>query len=137
MSVEMSDIRAGLVTNLKTLGETRQVSEYPLTAPTPPALLVTGFDEIVPTSFGRGSYEIPFLVQGLAGKPTEKGAHIRLDKWLSPFGTLNVWAAIESDTTLGGKVSQCFVTKCDGYQLITVAPGVEYLGTTWHVQIEL
>lgn len=137
MSVEIADIRAGLQTNLKTLGESRQVLEYPTGNPTPPALIVMGFDQIIPITFSRGAYEIPFLVQGLAGKATDKGAHIRLDKWLSPFGSLNVWTAIESDPTLGGKVAQAFVTKCDGYQLITVAPGVEYLGSTWHVQIEL
>lgn len=141
MTVEIADIRAGLAANLETLGESRQVLEYPTGNPTPPSLIVVGFDKTIRTGFGTraggGSYELQFIVQGLAGKATEKGAHVRLDKWLSPFGSLNVWHAIESDTTLGGKVSQCFVTECDGYQLITVAPGVEYLGTTWHVQIEL
>lgn len=137
MAVEIADIRAGLATNLETVSESRQVSAYPHTAPTPPSLLVMGFDKITPITFGRGGYAIPFQVQGLAGKATDKAAHIRLDKWLSPQGSLNVWAAIESDPTLGGKVSQTFVTECDGYQLITVAPGVEYLGSTWHVQIVL
>lgn len=137
MAFEIADIRAGLQTNLKTVSESRQVLEYPTGATSPPALIVMGFDKITPITFGRGGYEIPFLVQGLAGKSTEKGAHIRLDKWLSPQGSLNVWAAIESDPTLGGKVSQTFVTECDGYQLITVAPGVEYLGSTWHVQITI
>jgi len=141
MAVEIADIRAGLATNLETVAESRQVSAYPLTAPTPPSLLVMGFDKIVRTGFGTrsggGSFEIPFLIQGVAGKATDKGAHIRLDKWLSPFAALNVWRAIESDPTLGGTVSSLAVTECDGYQHITVAPGVEYLGSTWHVQIEL
>jgi hypothetical protein len=141
MSVEIADIRAGLQTNLETVAESRQVLQYPTGNPTPPSLVVLGFDKTIRTGFGTragaGSYELSFLVQGLAGLATEKSAHLRLDKWLSPLGTLNVWKAIESDTTLGGKVSQTFVTECDGYQLITVKPGVEYLGSTWHVQIEL
>lgn len=137
MAVEIADIRAALATNLKTLATSRQVLDTPTGNYVPPSLIVMGFDKITPTSFGRGGYEVPFLIQGLAGKATEKSAHLQLDKWLSPFGSLNVWAAIESDPTLGGKVSQAFVTECDGYQLITVAPGVEYLGSTWHVQILL
>src|SRR5690349_15189965 len=116
MSIEIADIRAGLAANLATVSESRQVSAYPHTAPTPPSLLVLGFDQIEPLTFGRSTFDIPFLVQGLAGKATEKSAHIRLDKWLSPKGSLNVWAAIESDRTLGGKVQDLVVTKCGGYQ---------------------
>lgn len=141
MTVEIADIREGLATNLRTISESRQVSAYPLDAPTPPSLIVMGFDKITRTGFGTrvggGSFEMAFLVQGVAGKPTSKSAHIRLDKWLSPFGSLNVWHAIATDPTLGGKVSQAYVTECDGYQLLTVAPGVEMLGSTWHVTIEL
>jgi hypothetical protein len=76
-------------------------------------------------------------IQGIAAAATEKGAQIRLDKWLSPTGSLSVWAAIESDKTLGGKVSNAIVLRCDGSQFITTKAGVEMLGSTWHVQIEL
>ena len=142
MSVEIADIRAGLATNLKTLAQSRQVMAYPTDNQTPPSLIVVGFDEIVRTGFGnpgsgRGSYEIPFVIQGIAGKPTNRSAHVVLDKWLSPLATLNVWGAIESDRTLGGKVSNLSVTRCDGYQEIMLPGGVTMLGSTWHVQIEL
>ena len=142
MSVEIADIRAGLVTNLKTLGVSRQVMAYPTDNQTPPSLIVVGFDQIRRTGFGnpgsgRGSYEIPFIVQGIAGKPTTRSAHVVLDKWLSPLASLNVWGAIESDRTLGGKVSSLAVTECDGYQEIMLPGGVTMLGSTWHVLIEL
>ena len=137
MTLDISDIRAGLATNLQTVAESVQVSAYRMASPTPPSLIVVGFDEITRTGFGMASFEIPFLVQGLAGAATEKGAQIRLDKWLSPLGSLSVWAAIESDKTLAGKVSNVIVTKCDGAQFIETGPGIELLGSTWHVQIEL
>lgn len=136
MAVEIADIRAGLATNLATVGGSRQVSAYPSSAPTPPSLIVVGFDEITPLTFSRLSYDITMNVQGLAGKPTLKSAYIQLDKWLSPQGSLNVWHAIESDPTLGGKVENVVVTGCDGSQIIDVA-GAEMLGSTWHVEITL
>ncbi len=138
----MADIRAGLATNLKTVSGSRQVLAYPTDNQLPPSLIVVGFDSIERTGFGnpgsgRGSYEIPFVIQGVAGKPTVKSAHIVLDRWISPLASENVWAAIEHDTTLGGKVSSLYVTSCDGYQEILLPGGVYMLGTTWHVNIEL
>ena len=137
MTVEIADIRQGIAANLATLGTGQQVSPYPKQAPTPPALQVVGFDSIERTAFGRGSFGLPFQVQGLAGMATEEGAHVRLDKWLSPTATLSVWAALESDQTLGGIVDNLVVLRCDGSQILQVQPGVEMLGSTWHLQIEL
>ena len=138
----MADIRAGLATNLKTVSGSRQVLTYPTDNQLPPSLIVVGFDSVTRIGFGkpgssRGSYEIPFVIQGVAGKPTVKSAHIVLDRWLSPFAAENVWAAIESDPTLGGKVSSLSVTSNDGYQEILLPGGVYMLGSTWHVNIEL
>lgn len=135
MSVEISQIRAGLVTNLKTLSDSRQVSAYQLESPTPASLWVTNPGEIIKTGFG--SYQLSIQVQGAAAASTEKGAQIRLDKWLSPTGATSVWSAIESDKTLGGIVANAIVTRCDGSLFFTGKGGVEYLGSTWHVQIEL
>ena len=134
MSVEIAAIRGGLATNLKTISETRQVSAYRLDAATPPALMVVGFDVV--ERVGMGSFQLGFLVQGLAGAPTDKGAQIRLDKWISPTGSLSVWRAIESDKTLGGVVDNAVVLRCDGAQFIETKHG-EFLGSTWHVQVEI
>jgi hypothetical protein len=134
--VEISQIRAGLVANIKAVvGNTAQVSPYRSHAPTPPTIMVTGFGEVAKVAMG--SWEIDnFLIQGLAGAPTQESAQMRLDTWLSPEGATNIWTAIESDKTLGGIVNNAIVTRCDGAQFIET-PGGEVLGTTWHIQIEL
>lgn len=134
MSVNIDDIRNGLVTNLASITGCQKLP-YRNTNPTPPSLLVVGFDQIQRTAFG--AYVVPMLVQGIAGAPTDKSAQQRLDRWLSPVGDENVWAALESDSTLGGIVDDVTVTGCDGTQPFVLDNGTEVLGSTWHVQIDL
>lgn len=136
-TVEINDIREGLVANLAGIPDCQKLP-YRTGNENPPTLVVWGFDEITRTSFGAGGgAEIPMRILGIAGKTTTKGAQVKLDKWLSPFGATNVWDAITSDPTLGGKVSQVVVLSCDGSQVLTLENGTEVLGTTWHIRIDL
>lgn len=139
MTVEMSAIRAGIIANLASITGC-QKSATRTGNHTPPSLVVTGFDEMDPTTFhagGSGGSSFVMLVQGLAGMPTRKSAEVQLDKWLSPLGSQNVWNALQSDRTLSGTVSNSAVISCDGTQVITLDNGTEMLGSTWHLQIEL
>lgn len=142
MSVEISDIRAGLAANIATVITAGQVSAYRLANPTPPAVLVTGVESIDQTSFGSSSagYEIVMAVQALAGRATDKGSQMLLDQWLSPWGALSVEQAISADRTLGGKVSDVTVLTNDGTQIVDLEGSsglVSVLASTWHVQIDL
>jgi hypothetical protein len=135
VTVETSQIRAGIVANIKaTVGSTAQVTPYKSESPTPPTLQVTGFGEVIKVAMG--SWQMEFLVQGLAGAPTQESAQMRLDGWISPLGSTSIWKAIESDKTLGGIVNNAIVTRCDGAQFLETRGG-EVWGTTWHIQIEL
>lgn len=136
MTVNMQDIRAGIIANL---GSITGCQKSPTRSGnnTPPAIVVTGFDQIEPTTYQRGGHSFTMLIQGLAGKPLAKAAEQRLDRWLLPGGDQDVWAALESDRTLGGTVDTSAVVLCDGTQVITLDNGTEVLGTTWHLQIEL
>lgn len=136
MTVNMEDIRNGIIANLVTIPDC-QKSPFRSGNNTPPALVVTGFDVMEPTSFSRGGHTFTMLVQGLAGAPLKRASEARLDEWLLPGGAKDVWAALESDRTLGGTVDNSAVTECDGTQVITLDNGTEVLGTTWHLQIEI
>lgn len=138
MTVSMDDIRQGIIGNLAVITDCQKVA-YRSGNSTPPALVVAGFDEIDPTAFQRAGHSFTMLIQGLAGEPLKRSAEQRLDRWISPFGDtdVNVWAALESDRTLGGKVDNSAVVGCDGTQVLTLDNNTEVLGTTWRLQIEL
>jgi hypothetical protein len=131
----MGDIRAGLVANLATITGCQKAA-YRTGNATPPALVVAGFGGNI-ERIAMGSWSLELLIQGLAGKTLNSAAERKLDAWLLPGGDQDVWAAIESDKTLGGKVSDLHVSANDGTQILTLDNGTEVLGTTWHVEIEL
>lgn len=135
MTVNMDDIRTGLVTNLASITGC-QKAPYRSGNQTPPALVVAGFGANL-ERVAMGSWAFEILIQGLAGAPLKTSSERKLDRWLLPGGTEDVWAAIESDKTLGGKVSDLHVASNDGTQVLTLDNGTEVLGTTWHVAIEL
>lgn len=132
----MADIRAGLAANLETLGTDIQVSPYRHPSPTPPTVQVTGLDEMEPSAMGGGSYSLTFIVQAFVGTPTDIGAQQRLDDFLFPIGDSSIWAALESDRTLGGAARSSAVIRNDGTQLLTVN-NVQLLGSSWFVQVEI
>lgn len=132
----MAAIREGLAANLAILGPEIQVSAYRQPQPTVPSVQVTGLDEMTPDSMRGGSYSMTFIVQAFVGTPSEVGAQIRLDDFLYPTGDSSIWAALESDRTLGGAAAGSAVIRNDGTQLLTVG-NVQMLGSTWFVQVEI
>lgn len=132
----MADIRAGLAANLETLGPGIQVYAYRHPSPTPPTVQVTGLDEMEATSMGGGSYTLTFIVQAFVGTPSDEGAQRRLDDFLYPTGDSSIWAALESDRTLGGVAHGSAVIRNDGTQLLTVG-NAQLLGSSWFVQVEI
>lgn len=136
---EFSAIRAGIATNLRTLPgvSSEQVSAYRLENPTPPTLQVLGIDSMTPTAFGRGGFTSTWIVQGFVAKTLSRAAQERLDKWLHPDGTESVWAALETDDTLGGVIEQLTVISNDGLTEFQLPNGVELFGSTWTLEILL
>lgn len=141
MAVEMEQIREALVVNLASIPDC-QKNAYRMENPTPPALLVVGFDPITPETMddsdGEGaSYSFEMLIQGIAGKPLAKSAQQRLDRWILPSGDESVWRAIKSRPDLGGIIEDLDVLACDGSQFFTLENGTVVLGSTWHLKIQI
>lgn len=133
MAPTVSAMREGLVANLSTL-DGRQIVPYMLGAPTPPTIQV--FPETVEydRAMHRGYDAWTFVVQAFAGLTTDRGAQISVDEMLEPSGSNSIKAAVESDKTLGGIVSDVRVVSATGYRVYP-SDGGAVLGCEWTVYV--
>ncbi len=143
MSTAVSDIRAGLVSNLRTkFPETDcQISGYVLEAPTPPFFDIEIHQDgnEYDLAAARGIDHWTFLVRGCVARTGDIGSQVTLDNYLESSGGISVKEALESDPTLGGVVEAIHVSHATGPKAIGVAahsqPGNVYHGAEWTVQI--
>ncbi len=133
----LTAIREGLAANLATLTGC-QVSAYLETAPVPPTLHVfpdsaDGVDYHQAMRNGQVTWVL--AVQGIAAG-SDRGAQQQMDKWLAPSGTDSVFAALESDKTLGGAAMDVTVTGNSGYQpYVNPSTGNTVVACTWRVEV--
>jgi hypothetical protein len=76
---------------------------------------------------GETDYSLRAIVLVSEGDSTS--GQDNLDAYLSPTGTSSVYAAVQADPTLGGKVSYAAVIEATGYGL-TNWNGVDYLAVS-------
>lgn len=134
---KLSDIRAGVAARLATISGLRQSDYVP--AQINPPIAVVGWPEEIDydEAMGRGLdvYRIP--IQVLVGTPDNRAANDALEAYLAKTTAedpKSVKGAVESDRTLGGKVSDCVVTRMSGAGGFDYG-GITYLGATWDLQV--
>lgn len=144
MAVTLTQIRAGLATNLNVLIGTSQlqVSAYMLSSPTPPTIHVYPADIDYDLAMHRGLDKWTLTVQAVVGLSSERSAQETLDAYLAPSGALSVKAAVETKgageqtVTLGGLVSDVQVVSCSGYRVYArESGGLPVLGAEWVVVV--
>ena len=133
----LTEIRAGLATNLSSITGCI-VSAYQLSSPVLPCL------HIFPDStdgltyhqaMRNGQVTWVLAVQGIQAG-SDSGSQERLDAWLAPSGDQSVFAALESDTTLGGAAMDVTVTGNTGYQeYVLPSTGNQVIACTWRVEV--
>ena len=130
----ISDLRAGIATNLATISGLRTSATVPDSI-NPPIAVVMPNTINYDTAFARtGGDEYEFLVMVIVGRVDERTAQNRLDGYCSGTGASSVKAAIESDKTLGGKAFSLRVTSLRNYNQVTVGD-VTYLSGEFVVQV--
>jgi len=133
----LTEIREGIAANLSTLTGC-QVSAYMETAPTLPCIHVfpdsaDGVDYHQAMRNGQVTWVL--AVQGIT-TGADRGAQQQMDKWLAPSGAGSVFAALESDPTLGGAAMDVTVTGNSGYQPYTnPSTGSTVVACTWRVEV--
>lgn len=134
----LAGIREGLAANLGSL-KGCQVSAYVLPNPTPPTIEVYP-DAAEGTEYHQamrnGLHIWRLAVRGMVSVNDGVGAQMKLDEWLADTGASSVFAALESDTTLGGLVAQVVVRGHSGYQEYA-RDGLEgsVLAVVWNVDV--
>jgi hypothetical protein len=130
----LSELRAGIATNLATIPGLRTSPTVPDSV-NPPLAVVMPNSINYDTAFARtGGDEYEFLVLVIVGRVDERSAQNRLDGYCTSSGTGSVKTAIEKDKTLGGKAFDCRVTNLRNYNQLNVGD-VTYLSAEWVVQV--
>lgn len=130
----ISDLRAGLATNLATITGLRTSATVPDQI-NPPIAVVMPASITYDTAFARsGGDEYEFTVMVIVGRVDERMAQNKLDAYCSGTGGQSIKAAIESNRTLGGKAFDCRVTTLRNYNQVTVGD-VTYLAAEFVVQV--
>jgi len=119
----MTQIREGLATNLSAIPNI-QASAYMPIAPTPPTVYVFPARIQYEQAMHGGLVEYTFTVQAFVALGLDQGAQMRLDQMLTISGVSSVKASLESDKTLGGLVSDVWVSEMSTYRLVEL-PGVD------------
>lgn len=104
MPTTISELRAGLATNLATITGLRTSAEIP-DNPSPPIAIVQLQRVAFDGAFAKGMTTYDFVVSVVVGRAAERTAQRRLDAFASSSGSSSIKAAIESNRTLTDK---CF-----------------------------
>jgi hypothetical protein len=129
----MSELRAALAVRLATITGLRTSATLP-DQPNPPQAVIYPERVIYDTALGRGSDEYTFIVLVIVGRIAERSAQTSLDAYCNPSGATSIKAAIEGESTLGGKAFDCRVTEMRGQGSLAVGD-VTYLTAEFIVSV--
>ena len=119
----VSQLRAGLATNLATISGLRTSALIP-DAPQPPIAVVIPNAISYDTTFHRGFDTYTYTITLIVGRQSDRTAQTTLDGYCDPTGATSVKTAIESDKTLGGNAQTLRVTDMSTYGSMTIADTV-------------
>jgi hypothetical protein len=131
----ISEIRAGLATNLATIAGLRSSATVP-DNPSPPIAIVNVSSVDYNQSMQRGLTLYNMTVSVIVSRVDERSGQNRLDGYASTSGAASIKNAIESDRSLGGKVFDLRCSELSNVSTVVLAAGdVTYLVADFAVQV--
>jgi hypothetical protein len=130
--VSLSDIRAGLATNLATISGLRTTAELP-DNPSPPIAMVQINNISYDEAFQGGLALYNFTITVVVGRVSERTAQNRLNAFAST-GPGGIKHAVESDKTLGGKAFDVRLQELTSMGAITLGE-TQYMACEFSVQV--
>lgn len=128
----ISELRAGLATNLKTIRGLRVVETLPDVVNPPMAMI--GLSKVQYNQQNQRSMSLyTFQVTVVVGRVSERTAQKALDVLVAP-GSGSIKYAIEVDRTLGGKAFDVFVPELSNIGAVSVN-GIDYFSAEFSVQV--
>lgn len=131
--MSITNIRAGLETNLETISGLRAYSEIPDNPSFPAAIVVLNsvdYDQ----SFQRGLTQYNFTISVVVGRASERNAQERLNDYASNTGDRSIKSAVESDKTLSGAAQTLRVVSMSNISAVELN-GTTYLGMDFTVTV--
>lgn len=129
----ITDIRAGLASQIGAVPGLRTTTETPDTI-SPPIAIINVSNVSYDKAGSRGLDEYSFVVTVIVGRVGERTAQRLLDSYVSTTGASSVKLAVESNRTLGGKCDTLRVTEMRNYGQ-TVIGEVTYLAAEFNVVV--
>ena len=128
----ISELRAGLATNLNTIKGLRVVETLPDVVNPPMAMI--GLSKVQYNQQNQRSMSLyTFQVTVVVGRVSERTAQKALDVLVAP-GLGSIKYAIEVDRTLGGKAFDVFVPELSAIGAMSVS-GIDYFSAEFSVQV--
>ncbi len=131
----ISDLRAGIATNLATIPGLRTGNFVPDLI-NPPIAIVE--PDATPVTFdiamNRGLDQFRFTITLIVQRADERSAQNTLDAYCAGSGTYSVKQAVELDRTLSGHANDCRVTEISSYGSISVNENL-YLSAEFSVVV--
>jgi hypothetical protein len=128
----ISELRAGIATNLKTIRGLRVVETLPDVVNPPMAMI--GLSKVAYNQQNQRSMSLyTFQVTVVVGRVSERTAQKALDVLVAP-GVGSIKYAIEVERTLGGKAFDVFVSDLSNIGAVNVN-GIDYFSAEFSVQV--